>query len=184
MYFLCITLVMEPGINDISFKVVFDPEGKGQSLPNTIGILMKMFCISYNWKNLAWVRGCGTGKKLKHTKLRIVSIHEMEIQRTHVNSKIIWEVIIRINETELLMRLYIKRYYQCIFYRLRTLFSGDVRHSIMRVWNLHIWKHSHISQGTIINASRNTSLDHKRSIGNHRKRVDKMDAIQNDGWYT
>ena len=95
---------MEPGINDISFKVVFDIEGKGQSLPNTIGILMKMFCISYIWEILAWVRGCGTGKKLIHTKLRIVSIHGMEKQRTHVNSKIIWEVKIRINETELLMR--------------------------------------------------------------------------------
>ena len=29
---------MEPGINDIWFEIKFDFEGKGQSLPNTIGI--------------------------------------------------------------------------------------------------------------------------------------------------
>ena len=39
--------------------------------------------------------------------------------------------------------------YAVIFYRIRPLFSGDVRHSIMHVWNLHIWKHSHISKRTI-----------------------------------
>ena len=57
------TLVVEPGIDDIWFKVEFDLEGKDQSLlPNTIGILMKMFCILYIWEIIAWVRGCGTGK--------------------------------------------------------------------------------------------------------------------------
>ena len=95
---------MEPGINDIRFKVVFDLEGKGQLLPNTIGFLMRMFSRLYIWEILAWVRGCGTGKKLIHTKLRIVSIYEKEIQRTQVNLKIIWEVKIRINETEIRMR--------------------------------------------------------------------------------
>ena len=94
--------MMEPGINDIWFKVVFDLEGKGQSLPSTKGILMKMFCISYIWEIPAWVSGCG--KKLIHTKLRIVSIYEIEIQRTQGNLKIIWEVKIIINETEILMR--------------------------------------------------------------------------------
>ena len=78
---------MEPGVDDIWFKVTFDLEVKGQSLPNTIGIVMKMFCISYIWEIIAWVRGCGTGKKLIHKKLRIVSIYEMEIQRTQVNLK-------------------------------------------------------------------------------------------------
>ena len=94
--------MMEPGINGIWFKVVFDLEGKGQSLPSTKGILMKMFCISYIWEIPAWVSGCG--KKLMHTKLRIVSIYEIEIQRTQGNLKIIWEVKIMINETEILMR--------------------------------------------------------------------------------
>ena len=31
--------------------------------------------------------------------------------------------------------------------------------------------------GQLINASRNTSLGHRRSIGNNRERVDKMDAM-------
>ena len=70
-------------IYDIWFKVVFDLEGKGQSLPNTIVILMKMFCILYIWEISARVSGCG--KKLIHTKLRIVSIYEIEIQRTQGN---------------------------------------------------------------------------------------------------
>ena len=78
-------------------KVVFDLEGKSQSLPNTIGILMKMFCILYIWEIPAWVSGCG--KKLIHTKLRIVSIYEIEKQRTEGSLKIIWKVKIRINET-------------------------------------------------------------------------------------
>ena len=95
---------MWPGINDILFKVKFDLGGKGQSLPNTIGILMKMFCILYIWEILAGVRGCGTGKKLIHTKLGIVSIYDKEIQRAQVNLKIIWEVKIRIKETKILMR--------------------------------------------------------------------------------
>ena len=47
--------------------------------------------------------------------------------------------------------IYIKMCYQCTFYRIRTLFPGDVRHSVMRVWN-----HSHVCQGTI-----NTSLMHQ-----------------------
>ena len=98
-----LSLVMWAGISDIWFKVKFDLHGKGQSLPNTMGILMKVFCISYIWEILAWVRGCGTGKKLIHTKLRIMSIYEMEIQRTQVNLKIIWEMKIRTNETEILM---------------------------------------------------------------------------------
>ena len=42
-------------------------------------------------------------------------------------------------------------------------------------WNLHVWKHSHISQGTIYQCIK--SLDHTRSTGNHRDRVDKMDAM-------
>ena len=63
---------------------------------------MTMFCISYIWELPARVSDCG--KKLIHTKLRIVSIDEIEIQRTQGNLKIIWEVKIRINETEMLMQ--------------------------------------------------------------------------------
>ena len=93
---------METDINEILFKVVFDHEGKGQSPRNTIGILM--FCISYIWEIVAWVRGCGTGKRLIHTILRIVSIYEMEIKRTQVNLQFFGEVKKRINGTEILMR--------------------------------------------------------------------------------
>ena len=78
---------MEPGINNIWFKVVFDRDGNGQSLPNTVGILMKIFCISYIWEIPAWVSGCG--KNVIHTKLIIVSIYGIEIQRTQGNLKII-----------------------------------------------------------------------------------------------
>ena len=43
--------------------------------------------------------------------------------------------------------IYTKGYYQCLFYRIRKLFSGDV----IPLWAFEICKfdHSHISQGTI-----------------------------------
>ena len=43
--------------------------------------------------------------------------------------------------------IYTKGYYQCLFYRIRNLFSGDV----IPLWVFEICKfdHSHISQGTI-----------------------------------
>ena len=43
--------------------------------------------------------------------------------------------------------IYTKEYYQCLFYRIRKLFSGDV----IPLWVFEICKfdHSHISQGTI-----------------------------------
>ena len=55
--------------------------------PNTTGILMKMFSILYQG-DPSLSEGLWHREKMIHTKLKIVSIYETEIQRTQVNLKL------------------------------------------------------------------------------------------------